>query len=134
MRKTVILVLLLLEGCASQGVRPLRDYEIATAPYRFGEAKPVLGTLMYEGGCLLLRPDGQSGMLLPVWPTGTQFEESLVTFHQPGRADQRVVVGEEVRFGTLGLDWTNLDSAGFKSFHHQCGAAPVFIADVTPAN
>lgn len=134
MRKSILLVLLLLEGCAFQGIRPLRANEIATAPYRFGETKPVLGTLMYEGGCLLFRTDGDSGFLLPVWPTGTRFEESLVTFHEPGRADQRIVLGEEVQLSALPLDWAKLDPAGFRPFHHQCGAEPVFIADVTPAN
>jgi hypothetical protein len=134
MRKFILLLFLLLEACATGGVRPLRPYEIATAPYRFGEAKPVLGTLMYEGGCLLFRTEGDTGLLMPVWPTGTRFEESLVTFHEPGRAEQRVVLGEEVRLDTLPLDWATLDSAGFRSFHHQCGGEPIFVSEVTPAN
>ena len=134
MRRFGLLIALLLAGCASESVRPLKPHEIATAPYRFGQAKPLLGALMYEGGCLLFRTDGDPAVLLPVWPTGTQFEESLVTFHEPGRVDQRVAVGEEVRLDTLPLDWAKLDLAGFQPFHHQCGAEPVFVAGVTPAN
>lgn len=89
---------------------------------------------MYEGGCLLFRTDGDSGLLLPVWPTGTQFEESLVTFHEPGRSDQRVAVGEEIRLDALPLDWARLDAEGLQPFHHQCGGEPVFVAGLTPAN
>jgi hypothetical protein len=134
MRRLVLVLLVLLQGCATQNVRPLKPYEIATAPYRFGEARPVLGTLMYEGGCLLFRTEGDAGLLLPVWPTGTRFEESLVTFHEPGRAEQRVVLGEEIQLDALSLDWAKLDSANFEPFHHQCGAEPVFVAGVTAAN
>ncbi len=134
MRKFGLLLLLLLPGCASQGFRPLKPFEIATAPYRFGEPRSVLGTLMYEGGCLLFRTEGDSRLLLPVWPTGTQFEESLVTFHEPGRTDQGVALGEEIQLETLPLDWAKLDSASYGPFHHQCGAEPVFVAAVRPAN
>ncbi len=134
MRRFALVVFLLLQACATQGVRPLRPGEIATAPYRFGQARPVLGTLMYEGGCLLFRTDGDSAVLLPVWPNGTRFEESLITFHEPGRADQRVAVGEEIRIDSLPLDWSSLDRGSFEPFRHQCGAKPLFVAHLAPAN
>lgn len=134
MRSFALVLLVLLQGCATQGVRPLKPYEIATAPYRFGETKPVLGSLMYEGGCLLFRTEGDSGVLVPVWPAGTRFEESLVTFHEPGRAEQRLALGEEVVLHALPLEWAKLDADRFQPFKHQCGGEPIFVADVTPAN
>jgi len=134
MRSFALVMLVLLQGCATQSVRPLKPFEIATAPYRFGESKPILGTLMYEGGCLLFRTEGDSALVLPVWPTGTRFEESLVTFHEPGHADQRLVLGEEVRLATLPLEWAALGRERLEPFHHQCGAEPVFVTGVTPAN
>lgn len=134
MRRFAFVMLLLVQGCASGGVHPLRPNEIATAPYRFGKARPLVGSLMYEGGCLLFRTEDDSAVLLPVWPTGTLFEESLVTFHEPGRADQRVAVGEEIRIDGLPLDWSSFDAVRYESFRHQCGAEPIFVAHVTPAN
>lgn len=133
MRWSALVMLVLLQGCATQTVRPLKPYEIATAPYRFGEAKPVVGSLLYEGGCLLFRTEGDLGLLLPVWPAGTKFEESLVTFHEPGRADQRLVIGEEVQLDALPVAWASL-GARFDPFRNQCRAEPVFITGVTPAN
>jgi hypothetical protein len=130
----VLVALVLLEACASQEIRPLRPFEIATAPYRSDKPESVLGTLMYEGGCLLFRPDEGPGPLLPVWPTGTRFEEALVTFHEPGRAEQRIAIGEEVRLDGQSADWPSLDRERFAPFEHQCGAEPFFVADVTPAN
>ena len=98
MRKIGLIVVTLLEGCmVSSGIRPLRPREIASAPYHEGGRESFVGSLMYEGGCLLFDGENGSPRLLPIWPIGTKFEESLVTFHQPAKSDQRLVIGEEIR-------------------------------------
>ena len=136
MRYLALVPFLLLEACVSTAtVRPLRDYEIAIGPYHERAAKSVVGSLMYEGRCLLF--DGEEGAvrLLPIWPGGSRFEESLVTFHQPAKADQRIVVGEEVRLDGVPVQWSELDPRLFAPFRQQCGwAQPFFVSGLAPAN
>ena len=136
MRRVVPVLLLLLQACvSSSSVRPLRDYEIATGPYHELAAKHFVGSLMYEGRCLLFDGEGGSVRLLPIWPSGTRFEESLVTFHQPGKSDQRVVIGEEVRLDGVPAQWSELDSRLYAPFRQQCGwAQPFFVSGLAPAN
>jgi hypothetical protein len=135
MRKAILIGLLLsLEACASTAVRPLRPFEIATGPYHPSVKEQVVGSLMYEGGCLLFTNEDRSRQLLPIWPTGTLFEESMVTFHQPAKAEQRLVVGEEIRLDGEAADWSEVDSARYAPFRQQCGAQPFFVSAVTPAN
>ena len=135
MRKAILIGLLLsLEACASTAVRPLRPFEIATGPYRPSVKEQLVGSLMYEGGCLLFTNEDRSRQLLPIWPTGTLFEESMVTFHQPAKAEQRLVVGEEIRLDGEAADWPEVDSARYAPFRQQCGAQPFFVSAVTPAN
>jgi hypothetical protein len=135
MRRAIpIGLLLMLEACASTGVRPLRPFEIATAPYQASAKEQLVGSLMYEGGCLMFTNEDRSRQLLPIWPNGTLFQESMVTFHQPGKADQRVIVGEEVRLDGTPGDWAELDASFYAPFRQQCGAEPFFVSDVTPAN
>ena len=134
MRLLPIAALFLLQACATGGIRPLRPNEIATAPYHGGDSKPALGSLMYEGGCLLLRMEDGSAPLLPVWPTGTSFEESLVTVHEPGKADQQVVLGEEIRLDGVPAAWPDMQREIYAPFQNQCGARPFFVTHVAPAN
>jgi hypothetical protein len=104
------------------------------APYREGGTQSHVGSLMYEGGCLLF--DGEDGPtpLLPIWPAGSRFEESLITFHRPAKADQRVIIGEEVRLDGQAADWSDLPDSRLVPFQHQCGGQPFFVSAVTPAN
>ena len=134
MRKIGLISLLLLQACASNAIRPLRPYELATAPYREAASQSYVGSLMYEGGCLLFEDEAGSTRLLPIWPTGSTFEESLITFHRPAKAEQRVIVGEEIRLDGEKSDWTNLSDHELARFQHQCGGEPFFVGAVTPAN
>jgi hypothetical protein len=134
MRTIYLIFVILLQGCASSEIRPLRPNELAVAPYHEAGSKSLVGSLMYEGNCLLFEDEDRSVRLLPIWPTGSRFEESLVTFHRPGKADQRVPVGEEIRLDGESADWAELASAGLASFQHQCGGEPFFVTAITPAN
>lgn len=134
MRKIGLISLLLLQACASNGIRPLRPYELATAPYREPGSQSFVGSLMYEGGCLLFEDESGSTRLLPIWPTGSTFEESLITFHRPAKAEQRVMVGEEIRMDGERSDWASLSDRGLLPFQHQCGGEPFFVGAITPAN
>jgi len=134
MRKFGLIAIVLLDACAPNGIRPLRPFEIATAPYHSGNIQSLVGSLMYESGCLLFRNEDGSTQLLPVWPSGSKFEESLVTFHRPAKSDQRVVIGEEILIDGQPGDWSALDNRAFERFRHQCRAEPFFVSGVTPAN
>jgi hypothetical protein len=134
MRKAVLIGLLALQSCATTGVRPLRPYEIATGPYHAAVKEQVVGSLMYEGGCLLFANEDRSRLLLPIWPTGTQFQESMLTFHQPAKTDQRIIIGEEVRLDGEAGEWPQLDSERYAPFRRQCQAQPYFVSAVAPAN
>ena len=134
MRDICLIGLLLLEGCASTGVRPLRPNELATAPYHEQGAESFVGSLMYEGGCLLFEDEAKTTRLLPVWPDGSTFEESLITFHHPGRAEQRVMVGEEISITGEVMDWPSVQDAHLAPFQNQCASKPFFVTAMTPAN
>jgi hypothetical protein len=135
MRKVALVFILPLSACAaSSGIQPLRPYEIATAPYLEGGSESVVGSLMYEGGCLLFDPESGPPRLLPIWPDGTRFEQSLVTFHQPAKADQRIAIGEEIRLDGRTADWSRLDPHVYGRFEQQCGAKPFFVSGLAPAN
>src|SRR5205823_647506 len=114
------IVVLLLSGCASHtGVRPLRPLELATAPYQETVTATLTGSLMYEDGCLWFRDDPSKERLLPVWPTGSIFNGTAVIFHQPSKADQPILVGEEfVMEGQLQL-WSALPAPGHAPFERQ---------------
>ena len=134
MRKFTVIALALLSGCASSGVRPLRPYEIATAPYRSPASESLVGSLTYEGGCLLFQSEDGKALLLPIWPTGTTFEESLVTFHEPAKADQRAIIDEEILLDGQRSTWAEISDPRFEPFRVQCSAPPFFVSGLTPAN
>lgn len=134
MRKAILIGLITLQACATPEVRLLHEDEVATAPYHYHGKEQMVGSLMYEGGCLLFTSHDHSRQVLPIWPDGTDFQEILLTFHQPGRADQRVIVGEEIRLDGETGDWAQLDPQRYAPFSHQCGSQPFFVSDVTPAN
>jgi hypothetical protein len=136
MRTLALAPFVLLTACVSTpSVRPLRDYEIAIGPYHERGTQSVVGSLMYEGRCLLFDGEKGSVRLLPIWPRGTRFEESLVTFHRPAKSDQRVVVGEEIRLDGVPVQWADLDPRLYAPFRQQCGwAQPFFVSSLAPAN
>src|SRR5438270_12864667 len=123
-----------LGSCAEvRGVRPLRPLELATAPYSEVVTSVHSGTLLYEGGCLLFRDEGSRTRLMPVWPTGSIFNGEAVTFHQPGKADQAIVIAQEFVMSGHPVLWNELPG-DYRPFHQQCGAEPFLVSRVRPAN
>ena len=124
-----------ISGCAwnlHHGIRPLRPLELATGPYDGNITESVDGSLMYEGGCLLFRAQGGTAAVLPIWPTGSIFNGTSVIFHQPGKADQPIMVGQQVVIEGRPVGWERL--AGYAPFEHQCGAEPFLVSKVRPAD
>lgn len=134
MRKATLVMLGLLQACASSGVHPLRPQEIATAPYQPLITAALAGSLMYEGDCLLFRDEQTHAYLMPVWPIGSSFNGTAVLFHEPGKADQRIMVAEEFLMEGQPLQWSALGTAFYEPFHRQCGAQPFFVSSAHPAN
>ena len=134
MRKLCLVGALLLPACASDQIRPLRPNELATAPYHESGTQMFVGSLMYEGNCLLFEDEDKTMRVLPVWPHGSSFEESLITFHQPGRLEQRVMVGQEIQLKGEKSDWATLADTHLAPFEHQCASEPFFVSGMTPAN
>ena len=133
--KSAALLCLLLAGCMhAHGIRPLRPLELATAPYLDRVVEARSGSLMYEGGCLLFRDERTKQRLLPIWPDGSTFNGTSVTFHQPAKDDQRIIVGEEVVVGGQSAAWPSLATLAYQPFRHQCGAQPFFVSSVRPAD
>jgi hypothetical protein len=134
MRKIILVALLALPACA-HNVRQLHRYEIAIGPFYERPTHSFAGSLMYESGCLVFNGDNGSPRLLPIWPSGTKFVESLVTFHRPSKDDERAVLNQEIRLDGIPADWSQLDPATFGPFHQQCGwAKPFFVSGLAPAN
>lgn len=137
MRKAGLLLLLALGGCMHNEpkIRPLRPLEIATAPYQPMATTALAGSLMYEGGCLLFRDEGSGALLMPVWPAGSSFNGTSLTYHLPGKADQFVAVAQQELIYGQPLEWGKFGEGFYLPFEHQCGAyAPFFVTNVRPAN
>jgi len=127
-------LVLLLAGCASPGVHPLRPHDLAVAPYQETITSALTGSLMYEGGCLLFRDEATTAHLLPVWPLGSTFNGTSVIFHEPGKPEQRVLVGEEFVMSGQPIAWSALAAPTSLPFHNQCNVEPFFVSGVRPAN
>jgi len=137
MRKATLSVMALLQACATStngGVHPLRPLEIATAPYQPTVTAALAGTLMYEGNCLLFRDEATKVYLMPVWPVGSTFNGTALLFHQPGKADQRIMIAEEFLMEGQPLQWSTLSGVTYAPFLRQCGMQPFFVSSVRPAN
>ncbi len=137
MRKAVVLLMSALGGCMSSpsaGIRPLRPLEIPTGPYQETITAALTGSLLYENGCLMFRDEDSHARLLPLWPVGTVFNGTSVIFHQPGKADQRVVLGEEFLMSGQQLRYAALVGGLYQPFERQCGVQPFFVTLVRPAN
>jgi hypothetical protein len=89
---------------------------------------------MYEGGCLLFRDDENRYRLVPVWPDGSTFNGTSVIYHEPGRADQRIVVGEEFLAEGQPLQWPRVPGQRIVLHQQRCGGAPFAVLGVRPAN
>ena len=134
MRQIFYLSALVLAGCVSSGVHPLRPLEIPTAPYIGAPTTALTGTLMYESGCLLFRDERNRQRLVPVWPEGSIFNGTSVIFHEPGKADQRIVVGEEFLMAGQPLQWSRVPGARIVLHQRQCGGQPFAVLGIRPAN
>ena len=137
MRRAGLLVLGLLASCATyprQSVRPLRPLELAIAPYQDAVNATLTGSLMYEGGCLWFRDDQTRARLLPVWPIGSIFNGTSVIFHQPGKSDQPILIGEEFVMEGQPQPWSALSTPAYAPFERQCGAQPFYVSRVHPAD
>jgi hypothetical protein len=135
MKRLFIAAALVLGGCVSEHhLHPLRPLEIVTAPYYGSPTAGFTGSLMYEGDCLLFRGEGNHLQLMPVWPDGSTFNGTSVTFHEPGKAEQRIIVGEEFRMDGLPLHWANVPNPRAGVFARQCGREPFAVLGVHPAN
>jgi hypothetical protein len=116
------------------GIRPLRPLQIATAPYHDLATTALAGSLMYEGDCLLFRSERNGMLLMPVWPSGSSFNGTAVLFHQPGRADQRLMITEEFLMEGQPLQWSALSAPEYLGFQRQCNYPPFFVTSLRPAN
>lgn len=135
MRKAVLLIAVLLGGCAAHSsIRPLRPLEIAMAPYQQIDTASFTGSLMYEGNCLLFRDEISGALMLPIWPVGSSFNGTAVLFHEPAKADQRIMIAEQFVMQGHAEQWSALASEPYASFQRQCGMQPFLVTEVRPAN
>ena len=134
MRPVLIALPLLLAGCVSNAVRPLRPQEIAVAPYSGTVTATATGSLAYERGCLLFIDDKQGPALAPIWPEGTIFNGTSLIFHKPGKADQPIVLNQEFVLSGRPLTWPAVPGPRAPLFQQQCGGLPFAVADVAPAD
>jgi len=134
MRRAGVLVGLVLASCVSHGVHPLTPQDLATAPYQGTVTSALTGSLMYEGGCLLFREDDGKSQLMPVWPDGSVFNGTTLSFHQPGKSDQLIVIAQEFQMEGQPIPWSTLSAPAYKRIHHQCEVQPFFVSRVRPAN
>ena len=72
---------------------------------------------------------------MPVWPAGTSFNGSAVTFHLPGKADQLLAISQEIVIGGQPIAWGTLGTPTYQPLQHQCGAyRPFFVSFARPAD
>ena len=128
------LLALLLGGCVSNGVHPLRPLEIPTAPYFGVVTARMTGTLTYDGGCLLFRADDRRAQLVPIWPNGTTFNGTSVIFHQPGRMDETIIINEEFQMSGDPVQWARLPGSRIPLYQRACPGLAFAVAGVRPAN
>jgi len=136
MRSFTLIIAALLCSCVNHGggVHPLRPHDLATGPYQGVATAAFTGSLMYEGGCLLFRDEDNHMQLLPVWPFGSEFNGSLVTFHRPGKTEQRIAVNEEFQMEGRPVAWSALPGPMREQFQTQCPSEPFAVSAIRPAN
>ena len=135
MNRFFVAAILTLTGCVGEHrLHPLRPLEIATVPYYGIATAGFTGSLMYEGDCLLFRDEANHLQLMPVWPDRSTFNGTSVTFHEPGKSEQRIIIGEEFRMEGRPLQWTNVKNPRAGIFAQQCAREPFAVLSVHPAN
>lgn len=134
LRKASLIPLLVLSGCISHGgIRPLRPLELAVGPYQEAATRAEAGSLMYEDGCLMFRNERTAARSLLVWPNGSVFNGTSVIFHQPGKSEQRIVLGEEILLEGRPVD-PSWFAGAYQPFARQCPVSPFFVSRVRPAD
>lgn len=134
MRNWAVLALGLLAGCAAPNpaFAPLAPDSIPTLPYDPQVSAVLNGSLMYERGCLLFHDDGSGRLFLPVWPDGSSFNGAAVSLHLPSKADQPIVISEEVSLSVNAMNGPLPEQLA--RFEHQCPEQPLTVAAATPAD
>jgi hypothetical protein len=89
---------------------------------------------MYERGCLMFSDGEKAGWLLPVWPDGSIFNGTMVTFHQPAKNEQRIALGEEFVMEGQSASWQQLPPEQYAPFWQQCRVQPFIVSGVRPAD
>lgn len=136
-QKFGLLALLAVPACtasSNNGIRPLRPLELATTPYLQGTRSALTGSLSYENNCLLFREQGSGRLFFPIWPRGSIFNGTSVIFHEPGKADQPILVAQQFVMEGQRTTWTGLRAGDFAPFERQCGSAPFIVSQVRPAD
>jgi hypothetical protein len=134
MKRAFSAFVLALGSCVSHSLHPLRPLEIPTAPYNGISTAALTGSLMYEGGCLLFRDEGDRVQLMPVWPDGSSFNGTSVTFHEPGKTEQRIIVGEEFLMEGQPIHWARIRDPQAPLYQQKCHREPFAVLGVHPAN
>ena len=124
----------MLASCSSvpAAYRPLRPLAIATMPYLWTSTTSATGSLLYEGGCLLFHDEENGSLFVPVWPNGSSFNGEAVILHTPGKSDQPIRIAQEIVLSGQPLPLPLPPSLG--PFEHQCGAPPLAVVAVRPAD
>jgi hypothetical protein len=128
---------LLLAGCATnenEPIRPLRPLELALSAYDGNISERLTGSLAYEDSCLMFRNDEAGPMLTPIWPKGTTFDGTALIYHEPGRADQSLLVTQQFRMGGRRVAWQQLSAQVYQPFQSQCRGEPFLVSEVRPAD
>ena len=90
---------------------------------------------MYEGGCLIFRDEESGSLLMPIWPAGSSFNGSALSYHLPGKSDQWIAIAQEVLLYGQPLAWKTFADPLYQPVQHQCGAyKPYFVTAVRPAD
>ncbi len=137
MHRVVVAALLALSGCAVQSRHtppPLKPLELAVAPHQEVVTASLVGSLMYENGCLWFRDDQTKARLYPIWPVGSIFNGTAVIFHRPGKAEQPIIIDEQFVMSGRPVDWRELAPGYYLPFQHQCGTEPFLVTSVRPAD
>ena len=136
MRALAIMLPFFVGACVTHHdyVRPLHPQELAISPYDGTLAASAEGSLAFENGCLFFREDGTNARLFPIWPEGSIFNGTSIIYHEPGKAQQPVLIAQQFAIQGRTVAWSQLDQATYAPFEHQCGGQPFLVSRLIPAN